>query len=57
LLGFAWVPALQGLADRAARLWGASEAQIALGGASFFDAADRRLYAGSVARAETRLGQ
>ncbi|MGA2110513.1 MAG: hypothetical protein ABSG98_00010 [Anaerolineales bacterium] len=51
------MPALQGLADRAARLWGASEAQIALGGASFFDAADRRLYAGSVARAETRLGQ
>lgn len=57
LLGFAGVPALQGLPERAARLWGASDAQIALGGASFFDAADRRLYAGSVVRAETRLGQ
>jgi hypothetical protein len=55
LLGFAALAAVQGQPERAARLWGASEAQIAKG-ASFFDAADRRLYARTIAKAEAQLG-
>ena len=55
LLGLAGIAAVRGEGERAARLWGASEAQIKAG-SSFWDAADRRLYERTVAQANKQLG-
>lgn len=55
LFGFAMVAAVRGQPERAGRLWGAAEKHIMLV-SSFWDAADDRLYARTIARAEKRLG-
>lgn len=56
LFGLACVAALQDQPERAARLWGAAEAQMGKA-SSFFDAADRRLYDRAVAGANAQLGK
>jgi predicted ATPase/DNA-binding CsgD family transcriptional regulator len=56
LAGLAGVAAVSGQLERAARLWGAAETQMARG-ASFFDANDRRLYKRTVATARAALGE
>ncbi|MGA2820542.1 MAG: tetratricopeptide repeat protein [Anaerolineales bacterium] len=55
MFGLAGVAAVQSQPERAARLWGAAEVQMAEG-SSFFDAADRGLYDRSVAGAGAQLG-
>ena len=56
LAGLAGVAAVRGQPERAARLWGAAETQIARG-SSFFDANDRRLYQRTVVKARAALGE
>lgn len=55
LLGLAGVAAMRGQLERAARLWGAAEAQTAAG-SSYWDAADRRFFELTIAKAREGLG-
>jgi tetratricopeptide (TPR) repeat protein len=56
LFGLAMIEASRGRYERAARLWGAAEKQRKIA-SSYWDAAERRLHARTIAVAEARLGK